>query len=221
MYTNTPLDNHFAGTEPFIKTDPTSKRSLLQRTVIPYLHPVVLCFGLLANYTSHLSELLQGREKPNLTKLFLPLQFLLLARRWGLGLGLLLFGSQCATLGVYYFTLALMNHNSDSAADVGRRNGGECWGERQLASCAEWGCQESFLGSARYLWLNYHAVHHLFPMVDFSHHKEVQMIVLDVCRERGVKYEVGKTFWQVYLEMIDAFREPKSLFLEIAEYRGD
>ena len=30
MYTNTPWDNHFRGTDPFLVTDPTVERNLLQ-----------------------------------------------------------------------------------------------------------------------------------------------------------------------------------------------
>ena len=37
------------------------------------------------------------------------------------------------------------------------------WLNRRHSS-ADWGVQLNFLQASRYLWLNYHTVHHLFPL---------------------------------------------------------
>jgi hypothetical protein len=71
-YTNTPLDNHFKGTDPFIVTDPTVERAFLQKHVMPFLHPIILVFALWGNYSFHLTEIIKGNEKLSPWKLFLP-----------------------------------------------------------------------------------------------------------------------------------------------------
>ncbi|CAD7699395.1 unnamed protein product [Ostreobium quekettii] len=43
--------------------------------------------------------------------------------------------------------------------------------------------------------LNYQVVHHLFPWVCHMHYPKIAPIVLDVCKEYGVKYVVYPTFW--------------------------
>ena len=63
MYTNTPWDNHFKGTDPFLTTDPTVKRNWVQCHLMPYLNPLLresptragtsLCTCL---YTRHIHE---------------------------------------------------------------------------------------------------------------------------------------------------------------------
>ena len=45
MYTNTPWDNHYTGTDPFLVTDPTRERNLCQKYLFPYLHPIVFFVG--------------------------------------------------------------------------------------------------------------------------------------------------------------------------------
>lgn len=73
-----------------------------------------------------------------------------------------------AILGVYYFTIALMNHNSEHCLNVKERNRVRDWGETQLHSSADWSVRLPFWAAGIYLWLNYHKVHHyLFPLVDF------------------------------------------------------
>ena len=52
--------------------------------------------------------------------------------------------------------------------------------QAQLQASADWGVQLSFLAAGRYLWLNYHTVHHLFPITDFSHHPAIQKILMEV-----------------------------------------
>ena len=118
MYTNTPWDNHFKGTDPFLITDPTVERNWIQRHVMPYVYPIILCFGVYGNYTKHTIDLLQGLEVVSIGKLFLPFQFYLMISRWGLVKGVGLMWTMQSVLGVYYFTLALMNHNTEATLDI-------------------------------------------------------------------------------------------------------
>ena len=74
MYTNTPWDNHFLGTDPFLVVDPTVPRVWWQRSITPFINPLLLTFGLYANYTAHLIETFAGHESWRPTKLLLPLQ---------------------------------------------------------------------------------------------------------------------------------------------------
>jgi len=219
MYTNTPWDNHFIGTEPFLVTNPTVRRAWFQKKIMPYIHPLVLCLGVYGNYFAHLVELLKGNEEFSIGKLFLPIHFGLMISKWGLGRGFLLTFLFHAIIGLYYFTLALMNHNAEHTHDVKSRNASKDWGEAQLHSSADWGCQLSFLQAGIYLWLNYHTVHHLFPRTDFSHHPQIQAILLETIKEHKIKYVTG-TFLGIYKEMITSFSTPRSLYDTITVYGG-
>ena len=196
MYTNTPLDNHFRGTDPFLVTDPTVERNWFQKYITPYLNPIVLIFGIWGNYTFHLSELIRGNEKFSTGKFIFPLLVYLFIRQEGLW-GFVLFFTNTSTTGIYYFTMALMNHNAENTLNVAKRNSTDDWGAAQIFSCADWGIQMRFLPSFIFLWLNYHCVHHLFPLVDFSHHREIQSILMETCRDHHVEYEAGN-FFEIY-----------------------
>ena len=74
MWTNTPLDNHFHGTEPFLRTDPTLERHWLQKYVTPQINFVLISFGAFVNYAAHLGNLLKGEEDFHIGKIFLPIQ---------------------------------------------------------------------------------------------------------------------------------------------------
>ena len=160
MYTNTPWDNHFRGTDPFLVTDPTIERNFVQHYVTPFINPLLLCFGVYANYVAHTIELLRGRENWSIGKLFLPLHFALMMSRWGGAHGFCLVWTFHSVIGLYYFTMALMNHNAAHTMDVKSRNKSRDWGEAQLHSSADWGVNMTFLQAGVYLWLNYHTVHH-------------------------------------------------------------
>mmetsp|Transcript_11886 Transcript_11886/g.17047 ORF Transcript_11886/g.17047 Transcript_11886/m.17047 type:complete len:287 (+) Transcript_11886:1-861(+) len=219
MYTNTPWDNHFKGTDPFLMTDPTVARGFLQRYVTPYFNPLILCFGVYANFIAHTIELLKGREELSVGKLFLPMHVAAMTMRWGLLQGAALCFAFHAFVGVYYFTLALMNHNAEHCMDVKARNAARDWGEAQLASSADWGINCSFMGASAYLWLNFHTIHHLFPRVDFSHHPAIQQILMRTCQEHGVSYVAQKPA-EIYRQMIHTFTTPLSLLREICVYAG-
>ena len=168
MYTNTPWDNHFEGTASWNITDPTIKRNAIQWYVMPYVNPLLLSFGLYGNYMVHLVETLKGNEVVSPWKLLLPVEIAAMVYSWGLCRGLILMYISHAILGVYYFTIALMNHNSEHCLNVKERNRVRDWGETQLHSSADWSVRLPFWAAGIYLWLNYHKVHHyLFPLVDF------------------------------------------------------
>lgn len=217
IYTNTPWDNHFLGTDPFLVTDPTVPRAWWQRAITPYLNPLLLSFGLYANYMAHAVETLKGNEVFRPSKLLLPLQIFLMVQRWGLHGALLVYVSN-AVLGVWYFSLALMNHNSEHSHDVDARNGARDWGEAQLQVSTDWGVDLPFYRAGIYLWLNFHTIHHLFPRLDFSHHPAAQRILLETCQEHGVKYTTAHSFFKVYKEMVHSFQTPQSLYKEIMVY---
>jgi len=219
MYTNTPWDNHFKGTDPFLVTDPTVERHWIQRFITPYLNPIILCFGMWGNWTFHFQEVILGHEVMSPVKALIPLQLGLMVSTWGWLRGVGLVFTAYSVMSVYYFTMALMNHNAEHCMDVRARNAARDWGEAQLQSSADWGVQLSFWSAWRYLWLNYHTVHHLFPRIDFSHHPDIQSILMRTCDEFGVKYRAGK-FTDIYREMIHSFSTPQSLMQEVIVYSG-
>jgi len=216
MYTNTPWDNHFLGTDPFLVVDPTVPRAWWQTSITPFINPLLLTFGLYANYTAHLIETFKGHESWRPTKALLPLQIGLMLQAWGWRGALLVYIAN-SVLGIYYFSLALMNHNGEHTHDVDARNGARDWGEAQLCASCDWAVHLPFYRAGIYLWLNFHTIHHLFPRLDFSHHPAAQRILLDTCQEFGVKYTTG-TFVQIYKEMVQSFRHPHSLAKEIMVY---
>jgi len=165
--------------------------------------------------------MVKGTEAWRPTKAILPLNVALMVAKWGLVRGGLLSYTWGAVLGLWYFTMALMNHNAEHTMDVGARNKARDWGEAQLASCADWGVQLPFEKAWIYLWLNYHTVHHLFPRLDFSHHPAAQAILMRTCAEMDVQYVVAESPTAVYKEMIHSFATPQSLAKGIMVYGGD
>lgn len=118
---------------------------------------------------------------------------------------------------IYWNTIALINHNTEQAQDVDKRNNSRDWGEAQLNSSSDLGTQLSFVESTKWLWLNYHTVHHLFPHIDMSKHPGVQNILIETCKEFKIKYEAG-TFVQMYKEMVTTFSTPRHLGKEAKPY---
>merc|ERR1719502_1702045 len=110
MYTNTPLDNHFEGTEPFLVVDPRKNRHWVQTYVLAILNPVMLFFGTEANWIAHFVEMVKGSEELTPGKLCVPIEIAILASQWGLLRAACLWVVMAGTTSVYYFTIALMNH---------------------------------------------------------------------------------------------------------------
>jgi len=216
MYTNTPWDNHFRGTEPFLVTDPTRERNCIEKYLTPYLNPVILTFGIYANFFAHMVEMIKGNERIVPAKLLFPFFWLLLPYHYGLW-GAFLSYSTMALMGIWYFSMALMNHNAAHTHDVQTRNNSKDWGIMQLHASADFGTDLTFLSAGRYLWLNFHTVHHLFPRTDFSHHPAIQRILMETCKEYDVKYVAGN-FWQIYKEMVTSFSTPRALLEEVSVY---
>eukprot|EP00316_Scyphosphaera_apsteinii_P012467 CAMPEP_0119307142 /NCGR_PEP_ID=MMETSP1333-20130426/7715_1 /TAXON_ID=418940 /ORGANISM="Scyphosphaera apsteinii, Strain RCC1455" /LENGTH=424 /DNA_ID=CAMNT_0007310615 /DNA_START=139 /DNA_END=1413 /DNA_ORIENTATION=+ len=220
MYTNTPWDNHFHGTDPFLVTDPTTPRHWIQSYVMPYINPVILTFGLYANFLAHAADMLKGREEWRLWKAILPLNIAAMVCRWGLLRGWMLTHTWISVLGLWYFTMALMNHNAERCMDVDARNAARDWGEAQLVTCADWSIGLSFERAWRYLWLNFHTVHHLFPRLDFSHHPAAQQIIMEVCAEFNIHYSAADSPLMIYKQMIRSFATPRALYKTVMVYGG-
>ena len=180
MYTNTPEDNHFHGTDPFLITDPTIHRTCLQRNITPFLNPIILACGILGNYAYHTLELARGCEKLHISKIFFPLHASLLIYKWSVK-GVFLFLTMTSVTSLWYFTLALMNHNTYKCHDISKRKQRpNSWAHLQVQTCTDYCPNAPFIASALFLWLNTHTVHHLFPRVDISHHSELQKIMESV-----------------------------------------
>lgn len=144
---------------------------------------------------------------------------IVLIRAWGWkGLGLTY--TWMGLVGVWYFSLALMNHNARHTLDVHKRNKARDWGEAQLHSSVDWAVSSTFAESALYLWLNYHTVHHLCPRVDMSHHPAIQKILIETCKEFDTPYTFC-TASQAYWEMIESFGSPLSLGAKHLKYIVD
>lgn len=207
MFTNTPRDNHWSGTAPFMVVDPVKERNLAQRTLTPLYQPVVLFFGVIANWVDHLLGAIKHEDirtyQLGWPKLFLPLLFV----AYGVVLGpkgVLILLVALGLASVWYFTVALANHNTEAAWDLEARAQARDWGEAQLLVSADVGVNLSYIASGMYVWLNYHTVHHLVPAVDQSHHPRIQRILIECCEEHGVEYRTY-SFWRLYREMLGTF----------------
>ena len=58
----------------------------------------------------------------------MPLQCIILANKWGIK-GILLEMTILGICSVYYFTIALLNHNTESSIDMYKRENSKDWGE--------------------------------------------------------------------------------------------
>lgn len=128
MYTNTPLDNHFKGIEPFLIVDPTRKRNFIQGKILPFLNPLVLSFGVLGNYIICTVFLIIGNEKFTWFKLVYPAHFIALTSIYGFSQGGALFLFISGVGSIYYFTIALMNHNTSETWNISKLNNAQDWG---------------------------------------------------------------------------------------------
>ena len=171
------------------------------------------------NYITHCVSILKGQENLSIGKAFLPIHMALWFHRFGFVHGFSLAFVTHGVIGLYYFTLALVNHNAEHTLDVRSRNKALDWGEAQLHVSADWAVNSSFLYSIIYLWLNFHTVHHLFPRVDFSHHPAIQQILVKTCKDFKIKYKHGDLF-TLWLEMVRNFGHPVSPLEMVYVYGG-
>jgi len=188
---------------------------------MPYLNPLILTLGLYGNWFDHAVATLKGQEAIRPTELILPTNIALIVMRHGFLHGALLTYTWSALLGLWYFSMALMNHNAEHCMDVDARNAARDWGEAQLHSCADWGVALPFHKAWIYLWLNYHTVHHLFPRLDFAHHPAAQAILMRTCQEHHVKYVAADSPVEIYRQMVRSFATPQSLYKALMVYTGD
>lgn len=150
-----------------------------------------------------------------LWRMILPSQLVLLiavhGTQWGLGL----FTLMCGVCGVWFFILGIANHYD-----------GEIWSEsesmcsldysdfasRQMKATCDIGAGgESFLGSLKYLFFNYHLVHHLFPNIDAGHHPEIDQIVDEVAKDCGVRdHHRRGNLWSLYWQMVNTMCATKT-----------
>ena len=135
-------------------------------------------------------------------------------------LGLLRCYIQFGTASVWYFTIALLNHNTEQCLNIRAKNNAVDWGHAQLLSSTDIDVGSTFYGSIRYLWLNFHTVHHLLPHTDMSKHPGLQRVLLETLKDfPDVKYDV-RGFGELYSEMIHSLATPLSLGEEIHLYPG-
>ena len=218
MYTNSRWDNHFKGTAPWLVTDPTVPRRVWQE-ITPFINPLILSFGVWASYIKHAIDIVKGDATFHPCKLLLIIECTAMIYSHGFSHGMLLMYTWTGILGVYFFSIALMNHNSKRCHDIVKRNTSRDWGESQVYTCADWSVDLGFFPSLLFLMLNYHTVHHLFPRVDFSHLPSIQNIVENSCREHNIQYEAG-TFFNLYKEMVETFAVPQSPNEKVFVYTG-
>lgn len=206
MYTNTELDNHYRGTEPFLVVDPRRRRNFMQRVVFPRAAPLLLLFGIPANFVARVVAVLRGEESISTGEVVWPVQLLLLWHRhaqWGLCVAL----AQVGVAGVFYFSVALCNHNALDApfAKKGAAERAD-WAEWQVRTCADFHTGASlFVSIFFFLGLNRHTVHHVFPRLDVAHHARAQQILESVCADFRVPYRAARTLRSLYWESIQTF----------------
>jgi len=202
------LSTWVAGTEPFLVVNPGNERWWVQQYIFPALTPLLIFFGVWANNIAHTVDLVKGHENISIGKLFLPLQIYIMVQGWGVrGFGLMVVG--LGFCSVWYFTIALMNHNTEHCWDLQAKHEATDWGHAQLNASADLEPGLSFFASWKYLWLNYHTIHHLFPHTDMSKHPGMQGVLMRTLQEfPEVKYEVAP-FTTLYKEMIETFSRPR------------
>ena len=172
---------------------------------------MLFMFGIATNYLGIAVRELRGEVQWTWVRLLWPLQVFSLVTAHGLVHGLGLGFVSSAVASVWYFTVALMNHNTATAQDVASQNSAKDWAEQQVRSSTDWCTHLSWWQASVFLWLNFHTVHHLFPHVDCCHHPKLQNILEETCSAHGIPYDRGsRGVWTIYQEMIQCFEAPQS-----------
>jgi len=237
MFTNLPSDAHWKILEPFLVTDPRlhRQRNCVQRYVTPYLAQIIFALGCMFSNLVFLVQIVLAvvdpanvdarklhprdvRFYPGVTLLALQLALLTYVHGWRWGGALFVLKS--GIMSSWYLTLAFINHNSEAAWRINDRSKVDDWALEQLYSSSDIGEPGlSFLGSWKYLWLNYHTVHHLFPHTDMSKHPGIQNVLVEVCKEFGIKFDHGKSMGVLYLEMLETLRTPRDILNVMAQLK--
>lgn len=198
LYTNTALDNHFRGTEPFLAAAPDESRTVLNE-VSAIAFPAILAFGVIANWINVFVGTIKGTEDWRWSMCTQPFLAIAYASRFGFTHAAMHAFWVVAGMSIWYFTIALMNHNTDHT--LKSRSVPRDWAEQQLMTCSDLGVGLGFLQSWCYLWLNYHTVHHLFPTTDMSRHPGIQGILLEVAAKHGVEYNCPN-FMEAFIQLV-------------------
>ena len=213
IYTNTIPDNHFDGTDPFVFVNPLIPRNIFRKVFNWIIATSAVVFGIYGNYAINVVMILTKKE-PFYWHIFVfPFTYILMCIIvQDIFLGCTLCAVTTFTCSVWYFTIALMNHNQEENWDMEevKKTAKLGWAEMQLVTSSDIGYNYGFIGSMLCLWLNYHTVHHLLPTVDMSHHAEAQNVLLRVATKHGISYHY-KSFWEMYWNMLETFSIPRAL----------
>lgn len=87
-----------------------------------------------------------------------------------------------------------MNAEESPAQSKCTSTGPREWAVHQVEHCLDYAVESKFWLHASN-GLNLQVVHHLFPQVGWGHHRELSLIIRDVCRAFDVTYSMEATFW--------------------------
>lgn len=139
-----------------------------------------------------------GAEK---TSLFLTLKFLFFFHRIILPIylgqsvlfTLAMFALSEASSGLFFGYFSQISHVSDEREWPTYPT--KDWAELQILTSCDY-AQDSFFWTYMSGYLNYQVTHHLFPSVAPHHYPKIMPIIVDACKEFGVKYTEYTTFWE-------------------------
>ena len=164
-----------------------------------------------ANQTAHKDE--PQRSEPEYMeepasfgwRLILPAELGILIFFHG-GWGVLLFWLMKGTCGAWFFLLGIVNHYDGQVWDesyIQKLDPSDYAARQLLTTCDIGPGGESFVGSFKYLFFNYHLVHHLFPNVDAAHHPQIDRIISEVAAEFGLlEHRRRASLWSLYWNMV-------------------
>jgi len=112
-------------------------------------------------------------------------------------LALIWFSSEAITgwLLAFMFQVA---HVSEDVAFFHKNENNEVkrsWAVTQVETTVDF-CHGSYFWTHFSGGLNYQTVHHLFPGVCHCHYPQIAPIIVETCKEFGIRYNVYSTFWE-------------------------
>jgi len=211
IFTNTIPDNHFDGTDPFLMVNPFIPRNKFRKMFNFLIANITLFSGVYGNYLFNVANIITGKEPFYVSIFIFPANYILMCCLCrDIFTGLILSVIHTLIVSIWYFTIALMNHNQsenwnmDKLTEAANKSDGSGWAEMQLVTSSDIGYNYGFIGSMLCLWLNYHTVHHLLPTVDMSHHQQAQKILNKISKKHGLSYSY-KSPWTMYWDMLETF----------------